>query len=445
MPYYDTINITNSGIADYSIVDKTNGARTVLSGGEFLRKGSIERGFRTRPPLGQSVKIVPNKVADPYSWFTDLNELKKRAALANGFDSSMFRTDKGHPWTLEKFEFIGEPMSWSVNSSSWAQRRYYVAFPSHTYSGYYVPSTSDLQSWAAIKYGQMAPSADRFSLPAFVGELREGLPGFIPSLMKVRDDVSFFRSLGSDYLNVQFGWKPFLNDLRALAEVLFRVNQELFSPWGATHRSRGEDPQDTMVSDITSGYSGGFGNGDYFDTPFRPYLSGSGTVSSGFILGSGMSSRQTRVRKWIEGEYVYLPKAGVKPDDFSERFETLMKTELTPSDLWQLAPWSWLVDWFTQLGSAIESIEIATSNRVLSTYCYAMEEVWTRVQTVVYSIRGETGVSYTGPTSWSGTWEYTKKRRIRANPFGFTLNAESALSGAQFAILGALGLTKIRR
>jgi hypothetical protein len=443
MPYYDLIDVKQSGTSTFAVVDKGTGVRTVSSGGSFVRQGVLERGFRTRVPSGLSVKQVPSKIADPYSWFSDLNELKKRAAIANGFDSSMFRTDKGHPWELEKFSFQGEPMNWAVDSASWNSRRYYSAFPLSVYSGYHVPTRSDLRSWAALKYGQMAPTSDRFSLPAFLGELREGLPGFIPSLVKMKRDVDFFRSIGSDYLNVQFGWLPLLSDIRAIAEVLFRVNQELFSPWGATHRKRGEKPVVTMENN-TEVYSGLLATGDYLDSPFRQYLTGTGSVTSGFITGQAMSSRQVRTSRWIEGEFVYLPRAGVSPKDFSEQFDTLMKTELTPSDLWQLAPWSWLADWFLEIGKAIESFEVGLSNRVLSTYCYAMEEVWTKQQTVVYQLRGETGVSYTGPTSWAGTWEYSRKRRIRANPFGFTLNPESALTGAQFAILGALGLTKIR-
>jgi hypothetical protein len=104
-----------------------------------------------------------------------------------------------------------------------------------------------------------------------------------------------------------------------------------------------------------------------------------------------------------------------------------------------------LVDWFFDIGKAIESYETALSNRVLSTYMYAMEETVSTTQVLVTDLRGQTGVSYTGPRSWSFQWEYSRKRRIRANPFGFTLNPESALTAAQFAILGALGLTKVRR
>jgi hypothetical protein len=449
MPYFDVTNVLQSDTSDYRAVNKSDGLAVVQDGGSYATHASIERGFRTRVPIGSSVKQVPNATADPYSWFTDLNAMKTRNAIKSGFDSTAFRTDKGHPWKLEQYSTRGTPMAWKVGNPAWAQDRYYRAFPAVSHnerlqSGYYVPPESDLRSWAALKYGQMAPTSDRFSIPAFVGELREGLPSFLSSMAKARSGAALVRGAGGDYLNIQFGWMPLLNDLRKIAEALANASWGLFAPWGASHRSRGENPSDDMSTAENLSWSA-IAYGDYFDVPFRPYLAGSGSVTSGFCYGNGFVSNNLRTRRWIEGEFVYLPQAGFDPEKYGERYDTLFKTDLTPSDLWQLAPWSWLVDWFLDIGKAIESYEVGLSNRVVSTYMYAMEEVVSTTQVLATDIRGENGVSYTGPRSWSFQWEYSRKRRIRANPFGFTLNPESALTAAQFMILGALGLTKVRR
>lgn len=450
MPYFDVVNILQAGNADFVAVSKPSGSVvTPLSGGAFVREASIERGFRTKPPIATKVTTVPDKTADPYSWFTDLQALKQRAALADGFDASLFRVDKGHPWKLEKFSTRGEPMNWRCSRSIWSEDLVFQGFPTvasttRLQSGYYVPPESDLGSWAALKYGQMAPTSDRFSVPAFIGELREGLPNIIPAMAKAKSGAALTRRAGSDYLNVQFGWLPLLNDLRKIAEALYRASQGLFEPWGATHRSRGENPS-VDTQEATGLSVTGAASGDYFDTPFRSYLDGSGVSTDGRFIGTGAVFSNVSTRRWLEGEFVYLPKAGFDPTKYEERYDTLFKLDLTPADLWQLAPWSWLVDWFFDIGKAIESYETALSNRVLSTYMYAMEETVSTTQVLVTDLRGQTGVSYTGPRSWSFQWEYSRKRRIRANPFGFTLNPESALTAAQFAILGALGLTKVRR
>jgi hypothetical protein len=48
---------------------------------------------------------------------------------------------------------------------------------------------------------------------------REGLPSLIgASLLKER--ASFLRGLGGEYLNVQFGWKPLVADLKAAAKAI---------------------------------------------------------------------------------------------------------------------------------------------------------------------------------------------------------------------------------
>jgi hypothetical protein len=155
MPYFDVTNVLQSDTSDYRAVNKSDGLAVVQDGGSYATHASIERGFRTRVPIGSSVKQVPNATADPYSWFTDLNAMKTRNAIKSGFDSTAFRTDKGHPWKLEQYSTRGTPMAWKVGNPAWAQDRYYRAFPAVSHnerlqSGYYVPPESDIRSWAAF-------------------------------------------------------------------------------------------------------------------------------------------------------------------------------------------------------------------------------------------------------------------------------------------------------
>jgi len=127
-----------------------------------------------------------------------------------------------------------------------------------------------------------------------------------------------------------------------------------------------------------------------------------------------------------------------------DRLETLMSLDITPSVLWQLTPWSWLVDWFTDIGGALQSAEAAVNPRILSSFCYAMEETQTVTRLFLNNIKGQTGYVYTGPSSLSISWHYTRKRRIRANPFGYTGSPSQTLSSDKMAILAALGLSRSR-
>jgi hypothetical protein len=179
--------------------------------------------------------------------------------------------------------------------------------------------------------------------------------------------------------------------------------------------------------------------------PSQPGPGGWWAQSPSQLLAIGTVSTRRKVTRSIEGEFVYIPKAGFDPSKYMDRLETLMQINITPSTLWQLTPWSWLTDWFADLGGSVASMEAAVSNRVLSTYLYAMEHTETSVDSSLAAIRPRlAGWAYYGPSSYHQRLTYTRKRRIRANPFGFTGSSSTHLTGEQGAILGALGLTRLR-
>lgn len=424
-----------------------------ITSGEFVTAYSRDLSWRTGKNAlrGRSSTVVPIQTVEPYSWFVDLQNLKKRALTENGFDASAFRVDTGHPWENEKFEVKNPLLNFQVNfstSSFIASQAFPVIsqFPiggeisSHKVR---IPN-SGLESWAATMYGRMAPAVSEFSLSSFLGELREGLPRLTSTLLR---DVKRFNGLGDDYLNVQFGWKPFVNDLRSLATNLLGASYGLYRPFGATHRSR--------KSIITDEFLRSDGVSEEFQViagkyvwPFEAHpplqIGGSsGNYYSPALLGIPSASRRVEVTRSIEGEFVYIPKAGFDPSKYYDRLETLMSTDITPSTLWQLTPWSWLTDWFSDIGGAISSMEAAISNRVLSTYLYAMETTSVTTRSSLAAIRPTAGVTYVGPNFYSQETSFTRKRRIRANPFGFTGSSPASLTGDQFAILGALGLTRL--
>jgi hypothetical protein len=405
--------------------------------------------FRTKEPVGDSVTTIPINTAEPYSWFIDLQNLKRTAAEKGGFDMSTFTQDRGHVWENEKFEYTYPPVSFSVaepNGSVYqnAILTRFVGAPS-AYSGFYIPA-SDLGNWAALQYGRMAPSVSEFSLAAFTGELREGLPRLTSDFLRSR--LKDIRGVGSDYLNVKFGWEPLLADLQKLALNLLSASYGLFRPFGASHRRRVSSIPDEFIRWESSESAAQMGVG--FTTEF-PYLnpppSSFTPLSTPRVVGRALATRKTVISRSIEGEFVYIPKAGFNPDKYMDRLETLMSVDITPSVLWQLTPWSWLVDWFNDIGGSISSMEAATSNRVLSTYLYAMETTHTTVHRQWTGMKRDNpsfvGLYY-GPDRIVQRNTYVRKRRIRANPFGFTGTPNAALSSDQKAILGALGLTKIK-
>jgi hypothetical protein len=287
-------------------------------------------------------------------------------------------------------------------------------------------------------------------MSAFIGELREGLPALIPALLVTGNKAAFKSTLkkqtkrlhdaGSDYLNVQFGWIPLLSDVRKIATALAVATVAISGDSLSTHRRR-EKPGVEFVN------SGKPTNLAYFNRIISADLgsnTGSLTGVSNLLHSIWVSQTKT-VDYSFEAEFLRLPEAQVDFGPYLNKLNELMRWDITPSDLWQLAPWSWLVDWFFDIGGQLESWQSATSNRILSLYAYGMRDERRSTTTIVSDIRGVTGVDYIGPKSIYYRSDYRRRQRLKANPFGYILNPLNQLSAGQLAILGALGLTKTRR
>jgi hypothetical protein len=116
---------------------------------------------------------------------------------------------------------------------------------------------------------------------------------------------------------------------------------------------------------------------------------------------------------------------------------------LTPSVVYNIIPWTWLIDYFTNLGDVFDAISSGVEERFIADYFYVMREV---------SYTDYHQCSFDVYTNWTAssteridcTWEttVTQKHRTVASPFGFGLTDDS-LSPLQLGILGALGLSRL--
>lgn len=434
----------------------------------IIQKASIQMTARYKRGKGRVFDVIPDTVAEPYSWFLDSYQEMKKLNLSKergrNFDTSSIKTDRGHPWDLLKFERTGGTFS-GTNPIPGQSPRVYKDLEILTggnYQGFYVPSRGNLDAYAQAIWGKAAPTTEVFNLAAFLGELREGLPGIIPALLKKKSHQ--LKSVGDDYLNVQFGWKPFLSDLQNAAKALAMASSALNAPVNPLHRRRQSQPVmvgndysqtkafsvgSTALPKVDTGTLTGLARLDSIirtDYPDWQYTNSTTNLQGDVWNGQALNSSM-----WFEGEFIYLPKIGFDDKNFFDRLDALLAKDITPSVLWELTPWSWLLDWFLKIQDSLYANEIAFSNRILSTYAYAMERIEATHVNVVSNIRVRTDSlpmyvgSYVGPKSWQAVYKTSSKRRIRANPFGFTVNPTTALNVAQMGILGALGLTKTRR
>jgi hypothetical protein len=112
----------------------------------------------------------------------------------------------------------------------------------------------------------------------------------------------------------------------------------------------------------------------------------------------------------------------------------LLGLDITPDTLWNLAPWSWAADWFSNIGDITSNMSSFQQGLVMR-YGYQMEHtiVSDTYSSVDKSLR-------THPL----TFVVETKQRVKANPFGFGVTWEG-LSPFQLSIAGALGLSKSGR
>jgi hypothetical protein len=419
-------------------------------------------GWRSRPKDGTRSTLLSGSQAEPFSWLDANNRIKQQTYVSADPElASLFKKDKGHNWDCLTADIQGGLWSYDVWKGSLpiANRRNNRPYP--TLTGGRAPldllasATTDLNSYAALEYGRTAPTADQFSISAFIGELREGLPALIPALLGTGSKRNFKSTLqrqtrrakdaGSDYLNVQFGWIPLLNDVRSIASALAVATSAISGNGLETHRRRFKPDKDVTLVGTSALSSNTLRESSALFGTVGP---GTATTIGQGLLADNWVNQRHQIDFSFEAEFLRLPEGTKDYGPYLEKFDELFRWDITPQDLWQLAPWSWLVDWFFDIGGQLDAWGSATSNRILSLYAYGMRDERLTTTSVVSNIRISASFptySYVGPRSVFTQYNVRRRQRVKANPFGYTLNPLTSLNGGQLAILAALGLTKIKR
>jgi hypothetical protein len=118
----------------------------------------------------------------------------------------------------------------------------------------------------------------------------------------------------------------------------------------------------------------------------------------------------------------------------------LLGARLTPTALWNLAPWSWLVDWFSNASEVLQNFDAWMIDSQVLCYAYIMEHT---LSTYTYTHIGNHSFHDASVRAPQVTLVSETKTRQRATPYGFGLTWDG-LSNLQKSILGALGLTRWR-
>ena len=285
-----------------------------------------------------------------------------------------------------------------------------------------------LEGLGAKAISQTIPTNPHADTAVGVAELmREGLPKLIgTAALEARS--GFFRSLGSEYLNFEFGWKPFVSDLLDIASSIDESEKLL----AQLARDSGKNVRRRMSFPVTREI-------EYYERYTLP-LSG----ASWNLLSQAGSTQVERTyhSSWFSGCYTYHydPASLSEASRIATQARILLGVRLDPEVLWNLTPWSWLVDWFVNIGPVLHNLSAFGQDGLVLRYGYLMHHHTRRSEQThrgVYLPKG--GDFPTG--NLTSTFRLESKRRIRASPFGFGVTVGS-FTLRQWAILAALGITK---
>jgi len=296
-------------------------------------------------------------------------------------------------------------------------------------------SNSSLTALGATAASRCRPTAGEVDLSTALGELfRDGIPRLIGA-KTWRERTLRARNAGDEYLNVEFGWDPLISDVKSFGETVIN-SHSILSQYerdrGRVIRRSYSFPVEESSTDIVLSTNKSPDGPLLFDTPKIP----------GSLIG-GKWSRTTSTfkRRWFSGAFVYGSPARVEHVQTSaglaEEADRLFGVSLTPDVLWNLTPWSWAIDWFSNTGDVLSYMGDVISQGLVMQYGYFMEHTFQKVE---YSL---VGCSYKNEAIRvpNAVLVTETKSRTKANPFGFGVTW-NGLSAAQAAILAALGISR---
>lgn len=294
-------------------------------------------------------------------------------------------------------------------------------------SGVQLDSLLVRQGLGATAISRCKPASPEASFGVFLSETyREGIPRLLSNFRGSDERIDYFRSLGSNYLNVEFGWKPFVSDLRKTARAIQSIEstlEDLRRNSGKRMRRHYEFPSVDKTSVVVDDNTLPFGAPPYTYTQARRTI-------------TAIESKKT----WFDGEFIYrFPSVDASiPRKISAGARSLLGLDLTPETLWNAAPWTWLADWFANTGDILANVSAISSDDLVMRYGYLMQEVEVKL---VHTHHGVSVTKGSIPSTFSGTSWRTAKSRIGASPYGFGPTWDS-FSPRQVAILTSIGITR---
>ena len=261
---------------------------------------------------------------------------------------------------------------------------------------------------------------------------------------------ALLKNSGGEVLNAEFGWAPLVRDVLKVCQAIVKIDDSLQqytrdAGKNVTRHRRDPEVEETTFDVIQDNaligapyYPSGV---DYWNEAnlFQDPTGAIGYQANGYRNSRGQLTMSTTTREeyWFSGSWMYFLSdenwiESMRTAAFKARY--LLGIQLDINLLYELAPWSWLLDWFWNVNDLLAVNNSIANDSTVLRYGYLMHH------TVVERVYTHTGVvfgdgSRTGPIATRIRQE--TKQRVRATPYGFEIGWPD-LSPTRLLILGSL-------
>jgi len=314
-----------------------------------------------------------------------------------------------------------------------------TAYREHRYTGSVVIATPDQWTipspgrvdgsvYGATAYSKMKPDKPNMNGLVSIFELKD-----IPGMLKQRFHAKGLHEIGDYYLAEKFGWEALLKDVRAFCETHIyaqRALQQLLRDEGRPVKRRITLNDSTAVNWEDSGTS------NFLYPSFVTYFYSRPSTWRNTLSRTDRTWASARFRYWLPG--------GPRDVEWSDMMKArIFGFKPTPSQVYKAIPWSWLAEWFTNVGDMIDNLETSIVDRLAADYFYVMRTIEDKYSFTANASYWRAETMELVPATASGIRLRGVKTRLHGDPFGYG-TPEASLNGTKLSILGSLGLSRLR-
>lgn len=299
-----------------------------------------------------------------------------------------------------------------------------------------LPTFAGIQSFGAEVVHRSNPSKPTFDLLYSLTELWRDPPisrEALKSAVQFQTARHGIKSVSNSYLQTQFAILPTVSDAHKLFDTM-RRSHDLLAKYHAG-------------SGVTQHRKGPLREFTWSASPQRQ----TGSVATFNVVGlrghdpsrAVLTTQQSgSLRQWYSTAWrYYVDNLDPLHSSISDYEHLFGAPSLATA--WNLIPWTWLLDWFTNFGHIMNNLSYIGQDGSYMVYGYIMSE-WKNTVENTFELP-QIKTSYPGDPqtfvncSVTGRVESKYCQRAWAYPFGFSATFPS-LSTKQVAILGALGV-----